>query len=124
MKNAQLPAISESVGDALSAGSSLVHELGTTAVERAGELASTAVHRLSDLPVDRLTRPAQRRLGRRRVRVWRRRPIWSVTIVLAVVVAVAAAVTIRRRRVRTVNDGWAVAGEPNELATAAASVGG
>jgi hypothetical protein len=105
-KNAPLPVISETIGDTWSAGSDLVHDLGTTAVERAGDLA--------------------RRLGHRRAKAWWRQPKWTVALAIAAVGAVVAAAIIWRRRTRTGSDEWAVAGEPTEFTehAAAASVGG
>jgi hypothetical protein len=104
MKNAPLPAISESIGDTLSAGGDLVHDLGTTAVARAGGLA--------------------RRLGRRRVKVWWRQPKWMVAIAIAAVGGVVAAGIIRSRRARAGSDEWAVAGEPTEFTERAAAASG
>jgi hypothetical protein len=88
-KHAPLAAISESVGDALSAGSGIVHDLGTTAVERASEVAS-------ELPgtVTQLTKRAKRRV--RPAKSKSRSPLWPILIAAAIATCVAV-VAWRRR---------------------------
>jgi hypothetical protein len=76
--NSPLTAISESVGEALSAGSGIVHDLGSTAADKLPELPDT---------VNRLAHRAQRRLRPPKKR-FPMRPVVLIAIALAVVTAV------------------------------------
>lgn len=90
MKHAPLTAISESVGEALSAGSGIVHDLGSTAAEKLPELPET---------VNRLAKRAQRRIRPPKKR-FPTRPVLIVAAALAVCVALIA----WRRRATTTDE--------------------
>jgi hypothetical protein len=105
--NSPLTAISESVGEALSAGSGIVHELGSTAAEKLPELPDT---------VNRLAHRAQRRFRPPKKRF----PIRPV-VLIAIALAACTAVIVWRRR--SSNDQQATHVPPREYterATAAA----
>jgi hypothetical protein len=84
MKHPPLAAISESVGEALSAGTGIVHDLGSTAVEKLPELPDT---------VNRLAHRAQRRFRPPKKRF----PVKPVLIIAAALVACVAVIAWRRR---------------------------
>jgi hypothetical protein len=84
MKHPPLTAISESVGEALSAGSGIVHDLGSTAAERLPELPVT---------VNRLANRAQRRFRPAK----KRSPLRPALIIAAALVACVAVIAWRRR---------------------------
>ncbi len=84
MKHPPLTAISESVGDVLSTGTGIVHDLGSTAAERLPELPDT---------VNRLAQRAQRRLRPKKKRF----PVKPVLIVAAALAACIAVMAWRRR---------------------------
>jgi mitochondrial fission protein ELM1 len=84
MKHPPLTAISESVGEALSAGSGIVHDLGSTAAEKLPELPDT---------VNRLAHRAQRRFRPAK----KRSPLRPALIIAAVLVACVAVIAWRRR---------------------------
>jgi hypothetical protein len=84
MKHQPLTAISESVGDVLSAGSGIVHDLGSTAAEKLPELPDT---------VNRLAQRAQHRLRPPKKRF----PTGPVLIVAAALAVCVALIAWRRR---------------------------
>jgi hypothetical protein len=63
MNHQPLVTITDTVGDALSTAGGIVHDVGTVAVERASDLASSAAQRIPELPgpVNRLTGRTRRR---------------------------------------------------------------
>ena len=85
-----LTTISESVGEALSAGSGIVHDLGSTAAEKLPELPDT---------VNRLAHRAQRRFRPPKKRF----PLTPV-LIAAAVLAVCVALIAWRRRASTANE--------------------
>jgi hypothetical protein len=109
MKHPPLTAISESVGDVLSTGTGIVHDLGSTAAEKLPELPDT---------VNRLAQRAQRRFRPKKKRL-------RVTPVLIVAAALAAFIAVMawRRRASTATEltQHAPPREYTEQATAAAA---
>src|SRR5262245_33578749 len=88
MKHPPLTAISETVGEALSAGSEIVHDLGSTAAEKLPELPDT---------VNRLAHRAQRRFRPPKKQF----PLLPVLIVAAVLAVCVALIAWRRRAATT-----------------------
>src|SRR5262245_65379379 len=88
MKHQPLSTISDSVGEALSVGSGLVHDLGSTAAEKLPELPDT---------VNRFAQRAQRRFRPPKKRF----PIRPVLLVAAVLAVGVALIAWRRRAATT-----------------------
>jgi hypothetical protein len=110
MKHPPLTAISESVGDVLSTGTGIVHDLGSTAAEKLPELPDT---------VNRLAQRAQRRFRPKKKKRLRVTPVLIVAAALAAFIAVMA----WRRRASTATEltQHAPPREYTEQATAAAA---
>ena len=108
MKHPPLTAISESVGEALSAGSGIVHDLGSTAAEQLTELPDT---------VNRLAQRAQRRIRPPKKRF----PVRPALLIAAALAACVVLIAWRRRASSTDQLGQhAPPREYTEAATAAA----
>jgi hypothetical protein len=115
-KQTPLAAISENVGDALSAGSGFVQDLGSTAVHKASDVAS-------EIPetVSRLAQRAERRIRppKRRSPSW---SPWTIAGIVALVVCIALIVW-RRRSPGPVDEYGALPPEEYTERAAAAAVG-